>query len=254
MSASLCLLLTLGAPPPTTAIEAERPSAGASDGASDGPGDGPSVAETPKVSALRSWLTRELPTSARFLDHGTLTVGVAAGAPHLYRVELGIGVLDHLSLGVTASWLPEDARPRWSPRVAVAAYRARWWEFGFRYAQVLHRRPIEDEDPNTPDFRERSHYVFGTASFYRPWFNAGLDVGIVHTRDLPLGLDADPPPEAGSYRERFLPAGGVFFRFGNRRWGFTLQGEMPVYTVELAFDLRFGLFEMRPRGGWSSAR
>ena len=47
-----------------------------------------------------------------------------------------------------------------------------------------------------------------------------------------------------------LAAGGLFTRFGTRRWGVAVQGQMPIWTLELMLDVRFGLFEMRESGGW----
>lgn len=242
------------AAPPTSNAEAgegrgdARGEAAHATGASlDSDEDG-SSGEAP--SPLRRYLARERPPLPHFLDHGVLQVAVAGGMPHLYRAELSLGLLDHLSVGADLSWRPSEARPRIAPRVALAVYRARWWAFGFRYTQVLHLPPVIDTDPQTPDFVERSHYVFGTAVFSQRSWSAGLDAGIVHTRDLPLATGSEPAPEPGSYRLRTLPAGGLFLRYGTRRWGLSVHGQMPVYTLELALDLRFGLFELRPRGGW----
>ena len=50
---------------------------------------------------------------------------LAFGLPHVYRVGLRIGLLDHLTLGATIHWLPGEATPAWSPLVGVAFYRGR---------------------------------------------------------------------------------------------------------------------------------
>jgi hypothetical protein len=73
-----------------------------------------------------------------------------------------------------------------------------------------------------------------------------VDVGAVRFR----GDSIDPMADASVYRWRTLAAGGLFTRFGTRRWGVAVQGQMPIWTLELMLDVRFGLFEMRESGGW----
>src|SRR5690606_2696922 len=83
---------------------------------------------TPSRAALRRYLTRPVARSVRHRDHGVIEVGVGLGLPHLYRLELQVGLLDHVTLGATAHWLPGQARPGWSPKAAVAFYRGRLLE------------------------------------------------------------------------------------------------------------------------------
>lgn len=214
-----------------------------------GPSEAPAAA-TANTSSLQRYLRREVPGGEHFLDHGVMALEVAGGWPHRYRVAASIGVLDHLSVGVSARWLPSESRPRWAPQVALAVWRKDWWAFGFRYSQVLHLPSPDDVDPTTPDFAQRTHYLFGSAVFARGPLSAGVDVGALHTRSPML----DPAAEPGSFRKRLIPAGGLFFRYGGRRWGLSVGGQMPVYTLEFKLDLRFGLFEQRRRGGWVPPR
>ena len=93
------------------------------------------VPQAPDVAAprptsrelLRRYLTRPVARSARFLDHGVIGAAVGLGVPHLYRVELSVGVLDHLTLGATAHWLSGQAKPQWTPKLAVARRLALVW-------------------------------------------------------------------------------------------------------------------------------
>ncbi len=189
---------------------------------------------------LRTYLTRPVLRSGRFLDHGVVEVAAAGGAPSYYRLEASIGVLDHLALGVTAHWLPGQSVPGWSPVVALAFWRAKWWEIGATYRALLH------PPPGSTDFEHHTHYALGSTAFGRGWFSAGFDAGVAHTR-----LDAvSPEAPAAEYRTAVRPAGGVHLRVGTRRWGFRLEGLAPDLSAELRFDLRFGAFELRPRGGW----
>lgn len=208
------------------------------------------VGRAPK---LRAYLQRPRMPSPRHLDHGTLSVGVAGGAPHKYRVFLGLGILDHLSLGVTANWLPEESRPDWSPVASVAFWRGRMLEVGAWYHQGLHPRPEEsaqtDEDPTTVAWRQDTHWLLSSVTFSQDWFAGGLDFGWVRGRDRDAMAEAEDP-DTTTFDVRDRLAGGLHLRLGTRRWGFTGTLLWPYFAGEVAFDLRFSLFEMRPRGGW----
>lgn len=230
---------------PTIARASEAPTTGAAVEVEPAVGK----EQASRLDPLRRYLTRDLAHSARFLDHGVLQVGVAGGWPHLYRVELSLGLLDHLTVGATAHWLPDQAVPQWSPKVALAFYRWRRFEFGAHYLQTMYPPPEDDADPQTPSFQERAHWVLSTASFSMAWITAGFDAGAVRAVEKDPGKD---PTEDGLnpsiHRWRF--GGGVHLRAGTRRWGFTANLLLPHLTAELVFDLRFGLFEFRRRGGW----
>jgi hypothetical protein len=192
---------------------------------------------------LRAYLTRARAPSPRFLDHGVLQLGTAGGLPHLYRIELGLGLFDHLSGGVSLHWLPGQAHPQVLPHGAVAVLRRSAFEFGASYRQVLHA----PQEASELGFVPRTHYLTMTAVFSQGPIAAGVDAGVVHFKDEPV----DPSLPDGEFRRRTLPGGGVFARVGTRRWGVSVAGQMPVWTIELMLDLRFGLFEMRERGGWT---
>ncbi|MCH9682137.1 MAG: hypothetical protein K0V04_11935, partial [Deltaproteobacteria bacterium] len=110
--------MTATAPPASTAAQTE--------GAAD------SKATTTRRSSrttarrngrLSTYLQRPVRSGPHFIDHGVLQVDASGGWPHLYRLGVGVGVLDHFSLGATAHWLPGQSVPRISPVVAVAFYR-----------------------------------------------------------------------------------------------------------------------------------
>lgn len=195
-----------------------------------------------KTSGFRRYLSRNLAPSARFLDHGVVQVGVAPGLPSLYRWQVQLGLFDHLSGGVSMHWLEGHERPHVVPQGALAVLRRPAFELGLSYRQVLHT-PEEDEEQG---FALRTHYMFGSATFSQGHWTAGMDVGAVRFR----GVSIDPEAQADVYRWRTLPGGGVFARFGTRRWGVGVQGQMPIWTLELMVDVRFGLFELRKPGGW----
>lgn len=209
----------------------------------------------PPIAAQGAYLARPLPSFTHFLDHGVMAVELWGGWPSVYRVGLSLGLGDHLSLGAAVRALPEQPVVAWTPRVALALWRDAWWAVGFRYEAVLHRAPSKPADPEDPAassegeplFEQRTHYAFGTLDFARGPWSAGVDVGAVNFRDTALDAFGDPY----AYRRRWLPAGGIFTRFGTRRWGVALEGKMPVWTLELRLDVRFGIFEGRPRGGWT---
>lgn len=204
----------------------------------------------PSREALRRYLTRPVARSVRHLDHGVIEVGVGLGLPQLYRLELQVGVLDHVTLGATAHWLPGQSRPGWSPKAAVAFYRGRLLEVGAFYQQVLYPPTRDDGDPKTVQFPRRAHYLMASVSLSQAWLTGGFDIGWARGREAlvlltPADLDAGQP-----FAVRDRVAGGLHLRFGTRRVGVTMQAWFPYPVAELALDVRFGAFEMRRRGGW----
>lgn len=191
---------------------------------------------------LRAWLQRPVPVSARFLDHGVVAVGAAGGVPHRYRVEVLVGVLDHLTIGATAHWLPGQTRPQVWPVVALAAYRGRVLELGAHYRPVLHP-PVGA----VPTFVPRTHLGLGSVVLSAGYFSAGLDAGVAHVRAA-----LTDPQRATAFGRRTVFGGGVTTRVGTRRWGVRVDllaalTESPLLIAELGFDWRFGAFELRPR-------
>ncbi|MEZ4448626.1 MAG: hypothetical protein R3B09_04035 [Nannocystaceae bacterium] len=202
-----------------------------------------------KDTRLRRYLRREVTRSHRFLDHGVLAPSIAVGAPHLYRVGLQIGLLDHLTLGATLHWLPSEPAPRWSPLIAVAFYRNRWAEVGAHYFRLLYPPPRDDKDPTTLSFQRKADFVMATVAFSQAWFTAGFDLGWargLEAADQPS--TADPINQSPIVRDRL--AAGLHARVGSRRFGVAAQVTWPFVSAELALDLRFGLFEVRPKGRW----
>ena len=193
------------------------------------------------------YLGRDVATGPRHLGHGVFGVGVAGGLPHLYRVELSLGLLDHLTIGATAHWLPGQPAPKWSPLGSIALWRGEWLEAGASYRQILHPPPRDDDDPETPGFQARTHYVLGGVTFSRTWYSAGVDVGVANLR---LPDPSEPEPKDDQFVTRTQFAGGLHLRIGTRRFGVTLQTLWPEMSAEALVDLRFGLFEKRRRGGW----
>lgn len=201
---------------------------------------------TPKLAA---YLTRELGPSVRFLDHGTIEVSAAGGYPHRYRLGLAIGLLDHLTLGLTVHWLPNQARPRLAPRVALAFYRWRWIEVGATYDRSLYPPPPVDNDPETWSFQRDAHWFMATAAVSQSWISAGFEIGVVRAKVADPAMPAtDDNLNPAVWRNKL--GGGVMVRMGTRRWGFTFTGRAPYVFAEAAFDLRFGAFELRRKGGW----
>lgn len=198
---------------------------------------------------LHRYLTRELAGSARFLDHGVIEVSLAGGYPQRYRVGAAIGLFDHVTLGAKVHWLPGHARPRVAPQLAIAFYRWRAFEMGAVYDRSLYPAPIVDFDPATPSFQRDDHWMLATFAVSQAWLSGGFEAGAVVGRQRdPSREDADDGSNFAAWRVR--PGGGVFLRGGTRRWGFTANMRAPWVFAELAFDLRFGAFEQRPRGGW----
>lgn len=200
----------------------------------------------PRARGLRRYLEREVARSHHFLDHGVLAPEVGLGSPHIYRVGLRIGLFDHLTLGATMHWLPGEQVPAWSPLVAVAFYRGRVLELGAHYSRLLYPPPVADLDPETISFQRRADLLLGSLSLSQAWFSAGVDVGWAR------GLEADLLPESGDElnqtpvrRDRL--AAGMHLRVGNRRWGVNGKLSYPFLAAEVAIDLRFGLFERRPK-------
>lgn len=207
----------------------------------------------PQASAAEGSLSRYLRRPVRpgptFVDHGVLQLDAAGGWPHLYRVGLSLGVLDHLTIGATAHWLPSEKAPRVAPVVAIAFYRGPVMEVGARYFWSLHPPPVQDLDPTTPSFQRSAQWLLGTASFGQAAITAGFDVGVVRARVSDPGMDPTEDGQNPSVMQwRF--GGGMHLRAGTRRWGFTAQVLVPQVFAELRFDVRFGLFEQRSRGGW----
>lgn len=198
---------------------------------------------------LSQYLERPVRYGAHFLDHGVLQPAIAGGWPHGYRVELSLGLLDHLTLGVTAHWLPSESRPRVSPIIALAILRGRYYEVGLWHFWSLFPPPRNDVDPTTPSYQRSTQWYLATASFGQAWLTGGLDVGVARERVNDPGQDPAPDTSNPSaIRWRF--GGGLHLRAGTRRWGFTAQLLVPQPYAELRFDVRFGLFEKRERGGW----
>ncbi len=198
----------------------------------------------------RRYLTRQVARSARHLDHGVLGVAVGLGTPHVYRVELALGLADHVTLGLTAHWLPGESRPEWTPKAAVAFFRGRLLGVGAVFHQILYPPTKSDDDPKTVEFQRRAHYLMGTVSLSQAWFTAGLDLGWARGREA-VALLTDKDLKAMHYYDvRDRLGAGLHLRVGTRRVGLTAQLTYPYTSFELALDLRFGLFELRKRGGW----
>jgi hypothetical protein len=206
----------------------------------------------PKLRApkLRRYLTRDVAPSARFLDHGVVELSFAGGYPHRYRLGLALGLFDHLTIGGTVHWLPKQSRPRFAPRIAIAFYRWRWLEFGALYDRSLYPPPAKDLDAATLSFQRDAHWLLAAFAFSHAWLSAGFEIGAVRARVRdPAMPDADEAfNNPSKWRYRF--GGGAFIRGGTRRWGFFANARAPWVFAELGFDLRFGAFELRPRGGW----
>jgi hypothetical protein len=196
-----------------------------------------------------AYLRRPTPRSARFLDHGVLAVGVAGGTPHLYRLDLRVGLFDHLSLGLTGHWLPGQSAPQVWPVGAVALWRYVGpghvgLEIGGHYRPVLY--PPVDPDRFVP----MTHFALGSIVISSGPFSAGIDAGAAHSRFATV----DPDDPLG-FRPRTVFGGGVFARVGTRRAGLIFDalaalGPRPLLVFEVAAEVRFGAFEKRPRGGW----
>jgi hypothetical protein len=198
---------------------------------------------------LRAYLRRPVPHSARFLDHGVIATRAAGGAPHLYRLDVQIGLFDHVSVGVTANWLPGMRAPQVWPVGAIALFR---WVGASNVGVELgaHYRPVLFPPPADGQFARQTHLALASFVMSAGWFSAGLDAGAAHTR-----IPTVDPEDTASFRRRTVFGGGVFARVGNRRWGVTADALSalspdPLLVVEVGVDVRFGAFEERGRGGW----
>ncbi len=199
---------------------------------------------------LRRYLTRTVARSPRHLDHGVLGVALGVGTPHVYRLELAVGLLDHFTLGATLHWLPGQRVPNWSPRAAVAFYRGHLLEIGAYYTQVLYPAPRDDGDSTTIEFQRRAHYLMTSVSLSQAWFSGGIDLGLARGRDAIEFFTKDDIDNDRAFIVRNKLGGGLHLRFGTRRIGLIAQVFYPYTSAELVLDLRFGLFELRKRGGW----
>jgi hypothetical protein len=255
------VLLAAPAPAPT---DEPAPKAEATAGqTTEQVGPGAEIAQSPAPWGMRSrtqprfmadsvyrYLTRPLNPSARHLDHGVIEVSAAGGSPHLYRVAVAVGLFDHVNLGVTAHWLGSQSRPQVSPRVAVAFYRWRIFEVGALHFWTMYPPPSRDPDPATDSFQRSAKWILGTATFAQRFLSAGVDAGAVRARIQDPSVEPQLDNES-IIRWRF--GGGLHLRAGTRRWGVTAQAHLPYLTAELVLDVRFGAFELRPRGGWRPA-
>lgn len=198
---------------------------------------------------LSRYLQRPVRPGPHFVDHGVLQPTVAGGWPHRYRLGLSLGVLDHLTVGATAHWLPSERAPKVSPEIAVAFYRGPMLEVGAWHFWSLYPPPVDDADPSTLSFQRSAQWFLATASFGQAAVTAGFDVGVVRAR---LSDESKDPTVDGNNPSvvRWRMGGGMHLRAGTRRWGFTAQVLVPQVMAELRFDVRFGLFEKRARGGW----
>lgn len=175
---------------------------------------------------------------------------MAGGYPHCYRVQLAVGLFDHLTLGVTAHWLNGQRAPQVSPTIAIAFFRSRRVEVGAIYFQSLYPPPHPDDDPAAITFQPRVHWFLTTLSVSHRWLSGGADLGVLRSLDRD---PADGSDAMGGNRAvpRWHPAGGAHLRAGTRRWGFTANVLAPRLYAEIVFDIRLRAFERRPPGGWS---
>jgi hypothetical protein len=188
------------------------------------------------AEGLEQWLARPKPNSPRFLDHATLELAVAGGAPHVYRLELRTGLFDVASFGVTGHWLPGQARPQLWPVGALALWRGRMIEFGVHYRPVLF--PAIDR---TLTFEPRAHFALASFTFGDGLFSAGLDVGAAHLR-LP-SVDTSEPTH---FTRQTVFGGGFVVRVGNEWIGASADALAavspdPLLVFEVKLDLRFDL-------------
>lgn len=190
---------------------------------------------TEAEGGLRSYLERPRMFSPRFLDHGVISVGFAGGLPHRSRFDIGIGLLDHLTVGVSGMWLFNEKAPRWSPMIALAAFRHPNVELGFRYFGVH-----DGQRSGLPS----TQWIVAVATFGHRWVTGGFEAGVYRERVI-------DPLETDTTTVVWCPGGGLHLRAGTRRWGVTASAFAPRYHFDIAIEVRFGAFERRPRGGWS---
>jgi hypothetical protein len=203
------------------------------------------LAAPPESSAqFEEWLARPKLTSPRFLDHGTIELAIAAGAPHLYRLELRTGLFDVASLGVTGHWLPGQPWPQVWPVAALALWRGRMIEFGAHYRPALF--PAIDRQLT---FEPRAHFALASFTIGTDIFAAGLDVGVAHQRVA----EADPSLTTVFTRQTVF-GGGFVVRVGNEWIGASADAlaavsEQPLLMFEVKLDLRFDLAMVAHRHG-----
>jgi hypothetical protein len=90
----------------------------------------------------------------------------------------------------------------------------------------------------------------GNISLSQAWFTVGVDIGWARGREA-VAFITDKDLDAGHiYDVRDRLGAGLHLRLGTRRVGLLAQVNYPYTAFELALDLRFGLFELRSRGGW----
>ena len=193
----------------------------------------------------REYVSRPVPRSARFLDHGDIGITLAGGVPHLYRLDLRVGLFDHVSVGATAHWLPGQPTPRVWPVGAIAFWRGVGvnrvgFEVGAHYRPVLFP-PVDPEQTFVP----LTQFALGTLALSSGLFSAGLDVGAAHTR-----IAVVDPAAPTNYRRRTVFGGGAFARIGTRRIGVAADAlaalsHDPLLVFEVLLDVRFGAFSER---------
>lgn len=205
----------------------------------------PTRAEAPSGERVRAYVSRPVPQSARFLDHGDLALALAGGTPHFYRLDLRVGLFDHVSVGVTGHWLPGQRVPQLWPVGAIALWRGLGpsrvgFEVGGHYRPVLHP-PV---DPRVT-FVPQTHLALASFVITAGPFSAGVDAGAAHTR-VPVTNPATPT----EFQRRTGFGGGVFARIGNRRVGLSVDALAavtpdPLLVFEVLVDVRFGAFSER---------
>jgi hypothetical protein len=194
---------------------------------------------------VRAYVSRPVPRSARFLDHGDIAIAVAGGTPHVYRLDVRVGLFDHVSVGVTGHWLPGQRAPRVWPVGAIAFWRYQGvnqvgFEIGAHYRPVLYP-PVD----LTQTFEPMTQLALGSMVVSAGPFSAGLDVGAAHTR-----IASVDPAAPTSFTRRTVFGGGVFARIGSRRIGVTADALTalspdPLLVFEVLLDVRFGAFSER---------
>lgn len=192
-----------------------------------------------------AYVSRPVPRSARFLDHGDIAFGVAGGTPHHYRLDLRVGLFDHVSVGVTGHWLPGQRSPRVWPVGAIAFWRyvgpnRVGFEVGGHYRPVLYP-PVD----TAQEFVPQTQFVLGSLVVSAGPFSAGIDAGAAHTR-----IAVVDPGAPTHYRRRTGFGGGIFARVGNRRIGVTADAlaalsPEPELVFEVLLDVRLGAFSER---------
>ncbi len=211
----------------------------------------------------KAYLGRRVDVIPGHLEHGVLATRLFLGYPHVYRLELALGLLDHLTVGMTAHWLPGQTRPGLSPVIHAAFFRSRRFVIGANYRQLLYPPPVSEEeyaaavaankqDPEIPipiQFQQRVHYLMGGLSFSQAWFSAAIELGWARGREFEP-YPAMPVVVDQQYTDVDRIAGGVTMRFGTRRYGLTIGARYPYPSFDIGLDLRFGLFEVRQRGKW----